>query len=232
MHSPQPAAGELEVSMSSTRTQDSNGSGGAGQQAMIRLARRLAEVITMAGLALAIGVTGAAAQGSVGIGAWAGIFVPTNNSFSSVGNDIKLNNAAIAGLRLTFWGKHPLGLELSGGYSPANVTVAGATINGDHNTNVFLGALKLMLGQSPASGHAGLYLGAGPAIIRQGVDVLDEGTSQTNWGGVIGVGFHLPLGHTVQVRFDAEDYLYGGDFDGTTSFQNDLVLSAGVTLLL
>lgn len=199
---------------------------------MIRLARRLAEAIMVAGLVLAMGASRASAQGSVGIGLWAGVYVPTNNSFSSLGNDIKLNNAAIGGARLTFWGKHPLGLELSGGYSPASVTVAGATINGDHNTEVFAGALKLMLGQSPASGRAGLYLGVGPAVIRQGVDVLDQGTSQTNWGGVIGVGFHLPLGHTVEVRIDAEDYLYGGDFDGTNSFQNDLVLSAGLTLLL
>ncbi len=232
MHSPELAAGERVGALSSTQDQDSTGSRRAGEQAMMRLARRLAEAMMVAGLALVIGVHGAAAQGSVGIGLWAGIYVPTNNSFSSLGNDIKLNNAAIGGARLTFWGKHPLGLELSGGYSPASVTVAGATVNGDHNTEVFVGALKLMLGQSPASGHAGFYLGVGPAVIRQGVDVLDQGTSQTNWGGVIGVGFHLPLGHTVQVRFDGEDYLYGGDFDGTTSFQNDLVLSAGLTLLL
>ena len=172
------------------------------------------------------------AQGSIGFTPWAGIYVPTNNSFSSVGNDIKRQNSFIGGARLTFWGKSPLGLELSAGYSPARIKIAGATINRSQNSKVFLASAKLMFGVSPATSGWGIYAGVGPAVIRRGNDVLHTGTSTTDFGGAAGVGLRLPLGHAVSVRFDVEDYVYGGDFDGSKSFQNDLVLSGGLSLTL
>lgn len=196
---------------------------------MSRLPRWALASSLAAGFALAPGVRPVAAQGSVGFTPWAGIYVPTRNSFSSVGNDIKRKNSFIGGARLTFWGKSPLGIELSAGYSPARIRVAGATVNADRNSKVFLAGLKLMAGVSPASSGVGIYLGAGPAVIRRGEDVLHTGTSQTDFGAVAGAGIRFPLAHAISVRFDAEDYLYGGDFDGSKSFQNDLALSAGLS---
>jgi hypothetical protein len=194
---------------------------------MRRLSPVLAGAIMLGALSLA--ARPAVAQGSVSLTPWAGIYVPTKNEFSSVDNDIKRNNAFMAGARLTFWGNSPLGLELTGGYSPAKVEIAGGTINEDKNTNVFVGSAKLMLGISPASSSFGLYVGAGPALIRRGEDVTAESESATDWGGVIGAGLRLPLGSSVGLRIDAEDYLYNGDFIGEDDFQNDLVLSAGLS---
>src|SRR5512143_56563 len=97
----------------------------------------------------------ARAQGSVSLTPYAGIYVPTKNSFSTVGTSIKRNNSFIGGARLTFWGKSPLGLELSGGYAPARIKVAGATINQERKTNVFVGSLRVMLGVSPAVSGVG-----------------------------------------------------------------------------
>jgi hypothetical protein len=182
--------------------------------------------------ALSLAARPAAAQGSMSLTPWAGIYVPTKNEFSSVDTDLKRNNAFMAGARLTFWGNRPLGLELTGGYSPANVEVAGGTINEDKNTNVFVGSAKLLLGISPASSSFGLYLGGGPALIRRGEDVTEESESATDWGGVLGAGLRLPLGSSVGLRIDLEDYLYDGDFSGDDDFQNDLVLSAGLSVRL
>ncbi len=191
--------------------------------------RTIAAVSTSAVLALALLARPVSAQGSLTLTPYAGALVPTKNEFSSVGNDIRRNNSFIAGARLTFWGNSPLGLELTGGYAPAKVEIAGATINENRNTNVFVGSAKLMLGISPASSSLGLYVGGGPAVIRRGQDVTAESSSQTDFGGVLGAGIRLPLGQAVGVRFDVEDYLYNGDFSGDNEFQNDLVLSAGLS---
>jgi hypothetical protein len=181
-------------------------------------------------LALALGAQPARAQGSVSITPYAGIYVPTKNAFSTVGNDIKRKNSFFGGGRLTFWGKSPLGLELTAGFAPAKVEVAGGTINASRNTNVFAGGMKLMLGISPAVAPIGFYVGGGPALIRRGANLLNGNQSQTDFGGLLGAGLRLPLGRSVGVRFDAEDYLYDGDFSGSNSFQNDLVLTAGLSL--
>jgi hypothetical protein len=164
-----------------------------------------------------------------GLTPFAGIYVPTNNSFSSLGTDIERNNAFIGGARLTFWGKGPLGLELTGAYSPASVNIAGATVNEDRNTNVFLGSLKLMLGVSGKASPVGIFLGAGPAVIRRGEDVTQQSESQTDFGGVVGAGLRFPIGG-LALRFDAEDYMYDGDFGTGDEFQHDLVFAAGLTI--
>lgn len=197
---------------------------------MRRLSSVVAGAIVLSALSLA--ARPAMAQGSLTITPWGGIYVPTKNEFSSVDTDIKRNNAFMGGARLTFWGNSPLGLEFTGGYSPANVEIAGGTINEDKNTNVFVGSAKLMLGISPASSSFGLYVGGGPALIRRGEDVTAESESVTDWGGVIGAGLRFPLGSSVGLRLDLEDYLYDGDFSGDDDFQNDLVISAGLSLRL
>jgi hypothetical protein len=195
---------------------------------MRRIISVLSAAVVCAGLTAAFQPL--AAQGSVTLTPWAGIYVPTSNEFSSVDNDIKRNNSFIGGARLTFWGNSPLGLEFTGGYSPANVEIAGGTINEDRKTNVFVGSAKLMLGISPASSGLGLYIGGGPALIRRGSDVTEEDESVTDWGGVVGAGVRFPMGQTLGLRIDVEDYLYNGDFDGSDDFQNDLVISAGLSL--
>jgi len=187
-------------------------------------------VSVLALLGLAVGARSARAQGSMSITPYAGIFVPTSNSFSSLGNSIKRNNSFIGGGRFTFWGKSLLGIELVAGYAPARIKVAGATINANRTSKVVVAGLKLMLGVSPASSGLGFYVGAGPAFIRRGEDVLHSNRSQTDFGAVVGAGIRLPLGDMLGVRFDAEDYMYGGNFSGSKSYQNDLALTAGLSV--
>ena len=178
----------------------------------------------------ALSAAPAAAQSGFSVTPWAGAYVPTRNSFSSVGTDIKRDNSFIAGARLTFWGKSPLGLEFTAGFAPARVTVAGTTVNGSRNTQVFVGGAKLMLGLSPASSRLGVFLSGGPAIIRRGQDVANNNNSTTDWGGVAGLGIRIPFSASVGLRLEGEDYFYGGNFSTGRQFQNDLVLSAGLAL--
>jgi hypothetical protein len=186
--------------------------------------------IALVALFGAVGVLPAAAQGGFSVTPWAGAYVPTRNSFSAVGSDIRRDNSFIAGARLTFWGKSPVGFELTGGFAPARVRVAGTTVNEDRNSQVFVGGAKLMLGLSPASSRVGIFLSGGPSIIRVGHNVGRENESNTDWGGVAGLGLRIPFSASVGLRLEVEDYFYGGDFDGSRKFQNDLVLSAGLAL--
>jgi len=186
--------------------------------------------IALVALLGAVGVTPAVAQGGFSVTPWAGAYVPTRNSFSTVGSDISRDNSFIAGARLTFWGKSPVGFELTGGFAPARITVAGTTVNSSRNSQVFVGGAKLMLGLSPATSRVGVFLSGGPSIIRIGHNVGRDSQSSTDWGGVAGLGLRIPFSASVGLRLEGEDYFYGGNFDGSRKFQNDLVLSAGLAL--
>jgi hypothetical protein len=197
---------------------------------MVRGTRVLAGAFALVGMIGALSAAPAAAQSGFSVTPWAGAYVPTRNQFSTVGSDIRRDNSFIAGARMTFWGRSPIGFELTGGFAPARVRVAGTTVNSDRNTQVFVGGAKLMLGLSPASSRLGIFLSGGPSLIRVGHNVGRENESNTDWGGVAGLGLRIPFSPSVGLRLEIEDYFYGGDFDGSRKFQNDLVLSAGLAL--
>lgn len=191
---------------------------------------KLLGALAVAGLIGAVSAVPAAAQSGFSVTPWAGAYVPTRNSFSTVGSDIRRDNSFIGGARLTFWGNSPVGFELTGGFAPARVRVSGTTVNGDRNSQVFVGGAKLMLGLSPATSRLGIFLSGGPSIIRVGHNVGLQSQSSTDWGGVVGLGLRIPFSASVGLRLDTEDYFYGGNFDGSRKFQNDLVLSAGLAI--
>lgn len=189
-------------------------------------------VMLVAAVALAAAHSPAAhAQGALALAPWLGVYAPSTKSFSSLDNAVKLHNSWAGGVRLSLWGKSSVGLEITAGYSPANLSVAGDTINKSQSSNVFLGGAKLMLGSGPASAGFGLFVGAGLGMVRRGDNVLDSQTSQTKYGGLADVGFHLGLGSALGLRADVEDYIYHpSTFDGDTSWQHDFVVSAGLAI--
>ena len=198
--------------------------------AMRRWVHTVAGAFALAGLVAGVGARPAAAQSGFSVTPWGGAYIPTRNEFSALGRDIERDNSFVFGARLTGWGDSPVGIELAGGYSPARVTIGGETINEERDTQVFMAGLKVLFGLSPATSRVGVFLGAGPMLIRRGEDVTQEGESVTDFGGVVGLGFRIPFSEAVGLRLDAEDWFYGGDFDGDRSFQNDLVLSAGIAI--
>ncbi len=175
----------------------------------------------------------AAAQGGVDLSPWAGVYIPTRNSFSDLDNAVfDRDISAIGGARLTFWGTGILGFEATGGYAPAKVS--GETINETGNTDLLLANARLLLALSPVTNNVGVYLAAGPALLTRGSNPLNEDRSRTDFGANVGLGFRFALGESgrTALRLDLEDYLYNGDFGGGDDFQNDLVASLGLSIAL
>ena len=200
---------------------------GAAMSRPVHIAAAVAAVAVLVGT---VGTRSAAAQSGFSVTPWGGAYVPTNNDLEGVGGDIQRDNAFAFGARLTAWGDSPIGVEFTGAFSPARVTIGDETINEERDTQVFMAGLKVMFGLSPETSRVGIFLGAGPALVRRGQDVADEDESVTDFGGVAGLGFRIPFSEAVGLRLDVEDFFYGGDFDGDDSFQNDLVLSAGIAI--
>jgi hypothetical protein len=175
--------------------------------------------------------TPAAAQGGVELTPWAGIYVPTSNSFSTITDDFSRDVSVIGGARLTFWGTGRLGFEVTGGYAPAKV--AGETVN-ETNTNLLVANARLLLGITPVTSKVGVFVGGGGSLLTRGKNTFDDDRSSTDLGGTVGLGFRFGGGDDSRVGFrvDIEDYLYNGDFGGGNEFQNDLVTSLGVSIAL
>ena len=179
--------------------------------------------------AVSVAASPAAAQGGVELTPWAGIYVPTSNSFSTLTDDFKRDVSVIGGARLSFWGSGHLGFEVTGGYAPARV--GGETIN-ETNTNLLLANARLLLALTPVTSSVGVFLGGGGALLTRGKNTFDDDRSSTDLGGTVGLGFRFGGGddNRVGFRLDLEDYLYNGDFGGGNDFQNDIVASVGVSI--
>jgi hypothetical protein len=175
--------------------------------------------------------TPAAAQGGVELTPWAGIYVPTSNSFSTITDDFSRDVSVIGGARLTFWGTGRLGFEVTGGYAPAKV--AGEVVN-ETNTNLLVANARLLLGITPVTSKVGVFVGGGGSLLTRGKNTFDDDRSSTDLGGTLGLGFRFGGGDNSRVGFrvDIEDYLYNGDFGGGNEFQNDIVTSLGVSIAL
>ncbi|CAN5757395.1 hypothetical protein BH24GEM1_BH24GEM1_12260 [soil metagenome] len=185
----------------------------------------------LAAATLAVGVPGTAqAQGGVNLVPWAGAYIPTRNSIGDLDNALERDVSVIGGARLTFWGTGMLGFEATGGYAPAKI--GDETIN--ESTNLFAASGRLLLALSPVTNRVGFYIGAGPALITRGGNVLNEDRSSTDFGGTAGIGLRFALGESGRsaIRLDLEDYFYDGDFGGGNEFQNDIVASLGLSIAL
>lgn len=197
---------------------------------MRKLTAILSGIVTASILATTVAQP-AAAQGGVELTPWAGIYVPTSNSFSTLTDDFKRDVSVIGGARLTFWGTGHLGFEVTGGYAPAKV--GGETVN-ETNTNLLLANARLLLALTPVTSSVGVYVGGGGALLTRGKNTFDDDRSSTDLGGTLGLGFRFGGGDNSRVgfRLDIEDYLYNGDFGGGNDFQNDIVTSLGVSIAL
>jgi hypothetical protein len=173
----------------------------------------------------------AQAQGGVNLAPWAGVFIPTRNSFGDLDNALSRDVSVIGGARLTFWGTGVLGFEATGGYAPARIS--GETIN-ETNTNLLVASARLLVALSPVTNRVGFYLAGGPALLTRGKNPFDDDRSRTDFGANAGLGLRFGLGerNNSAIRLDLEDYLYNGDFGGGDAFQNDLVASVGVSIPL
>ncbi|HEV8455307.1 MAG TPA: outer membrane beta-barrel protein [Gemmatimonadales bacterium] len=187
--------------------------------------------VVAAAIVATAAVTPAAAQGGVELTPWAGVYIPTSNSFSTLTDDFKRDVSVIGGARLSFWGTGHLGFEVTAGYAPARV--GGETVN-ETSTNLLVANARLLLALSPVTSKVGVFVGGGGALLTRGKNTFDDDRSSTDLGGTLGLGFRFGGGDDSRVgfRLDIEDYLYNGDFGGGNDFQNDIVTSLGVSIAL
>ncbi len=198
---------------------------------ILKLATRIPVVLAAATLITAV-PRPAVAQGGLDLTPWAGVYIPTRNSFSRLGGDIFNRDVSVmGGARLTFWGNNWLGFEATGGYAPAKI--GGETIN-ETRTDLLAASGRLLLAVSPVTNRVGVILAAGPALLTRGSNPFDDDRSRTDFGGNAGLGFRFAMDErgTSALRLDFEDYLYNGDFGGGDKFQNDLVASLGLSIAL
>jgi hypothetical protein len=197
---------------------------------ILKLRGILPALLAAAGLAVAMPGT-AQAQGGVNLVPWAGAYIPTRNSIGDLDDALDRDISVIGGARLTFWGTGIFGFEATGGYSPAKI--GDETLN-ERNSNLFAASGRLLLALSPVTNPVGFYIGAGPALLTRGRNVLNEDRSRTDFGGTAGLGFRFALGETGRsaLRLDLEDYFYDGDFGGGDEFQNDVVASLGLEIAI
>jgi hypothetical protein len=197
----------------------------------IRKLMALVPGVVTAAIVSTTAATPAAAQGGVELTPWAGIYVPTSNSFSTITDDFSRDVSVIGGARVTFWGTGHLGFEVTGGYAPAKV--GGETVN-EANTNLLLANARLLLALTPVTSKVGVFVGGGGSLLTRGRNTFDDDRSSTDLGGTLGLGFRFGGGENSRVgfRLDIEDYLYNGDFGGGNDFQNDIVTSLGVSIAL
>jgi hypothetical protein len=172
-----------------------------------------------------------AAQGKkVELGAFAGLYQPTDKEGLEAGTRQAERRGSLAyGGRLTYWTSKSLGVELTGGYSPARVRVASSRGIFPHSTDQVFGAGKLAINLTPARTGLGLAVSGGVGVLHTGKTIPDRTESKTNVGGVAGATIRYPLWGAL-LRLDAEDYLYSGDFGKGSKFTQDLVLSGGISL--
>ena len=187
--------------------------------------------LLVAAMAGSVAARPAAAQGGVELTPWAGVYIPTSNSFTTLTDDFSRDVSVIGGARLTFWGNGHLGFEVTGGYAPAKV--GGETVN-ETSTNLLVANARLLLALTPVTSKVGVFVGGGGSLLTRGRNTFDDDRSSTDLGGTLGLGFRFGGGENSRVgfRIDIEDYLYNGDFGGGNDFQNDIVTSIGVSIAL
>ena len=183
--------------------------------------------------------------------------VGVTTSGQAVTGNIKHQAALVSGLNLSYWMTDRLGIEGGAAYTKSGVTgsllvpSAGGTIqrNGSQYAHVWLGSAKLMMQLMPRESEFNLRLGVGPAIISRAGKAYAgnfEGkmTGATDIGAALSLCSRIPVASNIGLRLRAEDYMYSGklgyesattgvdNFKFNSRFQNDLVFSAGLQLLL
>ena len=168
---------------------------------------------------------------------------------------LKHQTGFILGLNANRWFAERAGFEGTFAYVNSDAKYSGSVtgelpLAGSQNygSNLFIGAAKLMYGLTPHNSAQLFYVSAGPAIIGASGNAYKEQSGvktdrSTSFGGVVGLGARMHLNELLCLKLGADSYMYNAKIkmydtaDPTTKldfgskFQNDLVFSAGLSLL-
>jgi hypothetical protein len=159
----------------------------------------------------------------------------------------KQATARLVGGRVTRWLSRRVAVEGSVGYATSEVSggsnafaVTGGVSSGP-SAYAVTGGVSLLVSVKPRASGASVYFTGGVGAVAHGGDVYVNFVGTTGWGPVVGVGARWRAGPSLAIRAGLEDYLYNfsphdpsGVAEGPTGthFQNDLVISLGLSVRL
>lgn len=179
--------------------------------------------------------TACAAQGSLELAAFGGLYVPTSKVLhlpefeeSDLRGQLMQHSAPAVGVRVTAWVDEQVGLDLSLDHSGSQSS--GAYGN---KASFLTGSARFLLGLNPRESPASFSVALGLARVnRRGAAAYSSVHFNTSsWGPVVGAVSRFRLWRALALRAELDDYVYF--FPHVISFtQHDLVLSVGVSTAL
>jgi hypothetical protein len=169
-----------------------------------------------------------------------GAFVPLTDLVDEGGINLTVSqkDALAVGGRVKVKFPGPLGVEGTFLYAFSDVESDDAGDVVDVDASVWAASGKLVYTFGLPMVPVSFNTSGGVALVSHNPDVEDA-ESETDVGGVVGVGLRLDPPGLLAVRLDVEDYLYSfqaegeeGDALGDSQFQSDLVVSVGLVFEL
>jgi len=219
-------------------------------------------------MVLAVAATApAAAQGRVEFAPFVGIYVPAAHVVDisafcpggPCGEALTQKVAPVFGARVTAWVRERVALDLSVGYLrtgvtrhgllaeiPEGVRVGPTATDTSGTANITTGSARVLIGLTPRSYRASLYVAAGLAFVAHGGEAYSHVVGNTGWGPVIGAVGRWQVAPALALRAEVDDYVY--TFSGTavtspptyslgvvagnysSRLQHDFVLSLGLSV--
>jgi hypothetical protein len=211
-----------------------------------RVFRRLTLVATTLGLL----ATPASGQVKVGLSAFAGAYLPTNDLFDSVRlrpdtssliiTNLGVEPALLLGGRVTVRFQR-FSVEAEAGYAFTRLDIPSVLVNAGFpdDASVVLGSLNLLYDLYQAAfSPLSIHLSGGAGFVARGGEFLDSFDGTTDLAAVIGAGFRYGLSPVVFLRFDLRDYISSFAAKASSGFQfesktqNDLVGTVSVEFSL
>lgn len=210
------------------------------------MVRRLAMIIGL----LVLTAPPTQAQVRVGLSAFAGFYLPTNDLFDSVRLRPDMSSVIILGLgmepgplvggRVTVRFSR-LSVEAEAAYALTRLDMPSVLVDAgvEDGASAFLGSVDVLYDfYQAAFSPLSLYVLGGLGFVARGGDYLDIFESTTDLAVVLGTGFRYGLSPVTYIRFDLKDYISsyapkarsGFQFDSKP--QNDLLLTIAVELSL
>ena len=193
-------------------------------------------------VALVTGAT-AAQRGRIELTPFAGGLIPTSvlgmlqvpgNSSEPITVEGKLKLAGAFGARLGIWVNERWGLEAGFAHSSSDLTIALGNLRGEIDGQVEAGSLKTFYRVTKEGTETDFLISAGVGAVHHGGPGFRLASAQLDPAGVAGAGLHLAMSSYATLRFDGELFLYrwSPGSSGGSTFQSDLVVSAGLAISL
>ena len=210
------------------------------------MCRRAALVVSL----LALSATSLHGQVRIGLSAFTGGFLPTNDLFNSVRLrpdtssliifNLGLEPGLLVGGRLTVRLSR-LSLEAEAGYAFSSLDIPSVIVDAGANNDatVFLGSVNALYDVIRAAfSPLSVYLSGGLGLVARGGEFFEPYDGTTSFSLAVGGGFRYGLSPAAFLRFDIRDYISSfaprtqGGFQFDSKTQNDLIATLGLEISL